>query len=405
VRTDLADIAMTELYLDNNETTHLLPAVREAIAKAMAANLGNPSSPHFAGDKARRAIEQSREQVASLVHAEPSQIVFTSGATEANNAVISGVMAQRTSTGAPHFVACVTEHSSILAPLEAVAQRGAQVTLLPVDHAGGLPLATLSDVLATRPHLVTIQIANSETGRIHPVKEIAALCRSKGVLFHTDASQAVGKIAVDVIDLGVDLLTFTAHKIHGPSGSGALYSRIPSRTPVFMHGGQQENGFRGGTPNILGIVGFGAAAAERSSRLDEVVGGMMANRDRFEATVRADLGSTRINAGVSQRLPNTSNICFHGIDGQALVGRLEQRGLYCSQTTACTSRRPEPSYVLRSMGLSEADAYSSVRFSFGELNLARDADEAAQIVCSEVVQLRRVNERLRLLATGREIDV
>jgi len=396
---------MTELYLDNNATTRLLPAVQDAIAQAMAANLGNPSSPHLAGDKARRAIEHSREQVASLVRAEPSQIVFTSGATEANNAVIHGVMAKRTATGAPHFVACVTEHSSILGPLEAAAQHGARVTLLPVDHAGGLPLATLCDVIATRPDLVTLQMANSETGRIHPVKEIATRCRSKGVLFHTDASQAVGKMAVDVGDLGVDLLTFTAHKIHGPSGSGALYTRIPSHTPVFVHGGQQENGFRGGTQNLLGIVGFGAAAAERNCRVTEVVGGMIATRDRFEAAVRAHICDTTINAGGGQRLPNTSNICFHGIDGQALVARLEQRGLYCSQTTACTSRRPEPSYVLRAMGLSEADAYSSVRFSFGELNLAGDADDAAHIVCSEVVQLRHVHDRLRLLATGREINV
>lgn len=396
---------MTELYLDNNATTHLLPAVQDAITKAMAANLGNPSSPHFAGDKARRAIEQSREQVASLVHAEPSQIVFTSGATEANNAVIQGLMAQSASTAAPHFVACVTEHSSILGPLEAAAQRGAQVTLLPVDHAGGFSLATLSDVIATRPQLVTIQMANSETGRIHPVKEIAALCRSKGVLFHTDASQAVGKMAVDVIDLGVDLLTFTAHKIHGPSGSGALYARIQSQTPVFMHGGQQENGYRGGTQNLLGILGFGVAAAERSARRAEVANAMIVHRDRFETTVHTELGDPSINSVGAERLPNTSNICFHGIDGQALVARLQQRGLYCSQTTACTSRRPEPSYVLRAMGLSEADAYSSVRFSFGELNLTGDADAAAHIVCSEIFQLRRTHERLRLMATGREINV
>ena len=395
---------MTELYLDNNATTRLLPAVQNAISQAMAANLGNPSSPHCAGDKARRAIEQSREQVAALVCAEPSQIVFTSGATEANNAVIQGIMAQRTSTGAPHFVACLTEHSSILGPLEAAAQRGAQVTLLPVDHAGGLPLAGLSDVIATRPQLVTIQMANSETGRIHPVKEIAALCRSKGVLFHTDASQAVGKMAVDVIDFGVDLLTFTAHKIHGPSGSGALYARVPSSTPVLMYGGQQENGFRGGTQNLLGIVGFGAAAAERSSRLADVLGDMMASRDRFEGAVRAQFGDTTINAGAAQRLPNTSNICFRGIDGQALVARLEQRGLYCSQTTACTSRRPEPSYVLRAMGLSEADAYSSVRFSFGELNLDGDADAAARIVCSEVAQLKNAHERLRSLYARQEAN-
>ena len=395
---------MTELYLDNNATTRLLPAVQNAISQAMAANLGNPSSPHCAGDKARRAIEQSREQVAALVCAEPSQIVFTSGATEANNAVIQGIMAQRTSTGAPHFVACLTEHSSILGPLEAAAQRGAQVTLLPVDHAGGLPLTDLSDVIATRPQLVTIQMANSETGRIHPVKEIAALCRSKGVLFHTDASQAVGKMAVDVIDLGVDLLTFTAHKIHGPSGSGALYARVPSSAPVLMYGGQQENGFRAGTQNLLGIVGFGAAAVERSSRLADVLDDMMASRDRFEGAVRAQLGDTAINAGAAQRLPNTSNICFPGIDGQALVARLEQRGLYCSQTTACTSRRPEPSYVLRAMGLSEADAYSSVRFSFGELNLDGDADAAARIVCSEVAQLKNAHERLRSLYARQEAN-
>jgi cysteine desulfurase len=396
---------MTEIYLDNNATTHLLPAVQDAIAQAMAANLGNPSSPHFAGDKARRAIEQSREQVALLVHAKPSQIVFTSGATEANNAVIQGVMAQRASTCTPHLVACVTEHSSILGPLNAAAQHGVQVTLLPVDHAGGLPLATLSEVIATRPQLVSIQMANSETGRVHPVKEIAAICRSHGVLFHTDASQAVGKMAVDVIDLGVDLLTFTAHKIHGPSGSGALYARIQSQMPVFMHGGEQEGGFRGGTPNLLGIVGFGAAAAERSSRLAEVLSAMIASRDRFEAAVRAQLGDTAINAGAAPRLPNTSNILFRGIDGQALVARLEQQGLYCSQTTACTSRRPEPSYVLRAMGLSEADAYSSVRFSFGELNPAVDAATAANIVCSEVAQLRRVHEGLGLLPVGQGVNV
>jgi cysteine desulfurase len=395
---------MTELYLDNNATTRLLPAVQDAISRAMAANLGNPSSPHCAGDMARRAIEQSREQVAALVCAEPSQIVFTSGATEANNAVIQGIMAQRALKGAPHFVACITEHSSILGPLEAAAQRGAQVTLLPVNHAGGLPLTDLSDVIATRPQLVTIQMANSETGRIHPVREIAALCRSKGVMFHTDASQAVGKMAVDVIDLGVDLLTFTAHKIHGPSGSGALYARVPSSAPVLMYGGQQENGFRAGTQNLLGIVGFGAAAVERSSRLADVLGDMMASRDRFEGAVRAQLGDTAINAGAAQRLPNTSNICFPGIDGQALVARLEQRGLYCSQTTACTSRRPEPSYVLRAMGLSEADAYSSVRFSFGELNLDGDADAAARIVCSEVAQLQNVHERLRSLHAGQEVN-
>jgi cysteine desulfurase len=396
---------MTELYLDNNATTRLLPAVQGAIAQAMAASLGNPSSPHFAGDKARRAIEQSREQVAALVRAEPSQIVFTSGATEANNAVIQGIMAQRTAAGTPHFVSCVTEHSSILGPLEAAAQRGARVTLLPVDEEGGLSLATLSEVIAMGPQLVTLQLANSETGRIHPVKEIAALCQSQGVLFHTDASQGVGKMAVDVTDLGVDLLTFTAHKIHGPSGSGALYARLPSRMPVFIHGGQQESGFRGGTPNLLGIVGFGAAAAERGSRLAEVLSHMIGSRDHFEAAVAAQLGDAAINAGAAPRLPNTSNILFRGIDGQALVARLEQRGLYCSQTTACTSRRPEPSYVLRAMGLSEADAYSSVRFSFGELNPSGDADTAAHIVCSEVSQLQRAHKRLGLLAAGQGVDV
>ncbi len=396
---------MTELYLDNNATTRLLPAVQNAIAQAMAANLGNPSSPHLAGDKARRAIEQSREQVAALIQAEPSQIVFTSGATEANNAVIQGIMAQSTTAAAPHFVACVTEHSSILGPLEVAAQRGAQVTLLPVDQVGSLSLAALSDVVAKQPQLVTIQMANSETGRIHPVKEIAALCRSHGVLFHTDASQGVGKMAVDVAGLGVDLLTFTAHKFHGPSGSGALYTRIPSRVPVLMHGGHQEKGFRGGTQNLLGIVGFGAAAAERSSRLTKAIGDMILSRDHFEAAVHSQLSDTVINAGDGDRLPNTSNICFRGIDGQALVARLEQRGLYCSQTTACTSRRPEPSYVLRAMGLSEADAYSSVRFSFGELNLAHDAEAAAGIVCSEVLQLRRVRERLGMSGAGREVSV
>ena len=396
---------MTDIYLDNNATTRLLPAVQDAIARAMAANWGNPSSPHFVGDKARRAIEQSREQVAAIIHAEPTQIIFTSGATEANNAVIQGVVAKSSPGDSPHIVACVTEHSSILGPLEFAAQRGARVTLLPVDKTGGLSLTALSDIVATRPTLVTVQIANSETGRMHPVKEIAELCRLNEVLIHTDASQSVGKTAVDVIDLDVDLLTFTAHKIHGPSGSGALFARTRSLIPVLMHGGQQENGFRAGTQNLLGIVGFGAAAAGRLSRLDQVVANMLARRDRFENVVRFTLADAVVNAGNSLRLPNTSNICFPGVDGQALVARLEQRGLYCSQTTACISRRPEPSYVLRAMGLSEADAYSSVRFSFGELNSDDDADAAANIICSEVAQLRQTQERLAMFAAGQEVKV
>jgi len=396
---------MIDIYLDNNATTRLLPAVQDAIALAMAANWGNPSSPHFVGDKARRAIEQSRELVAAIIHAEPSQIVFTSGATEANNAVIQGVLANGSPSDRPHIVACVTEHSSILGPLEFAAQCGARVTLLPVDKTGGLSLTALSDIVVTRPTLVTVQMANSETGRIHPVKEIAELCRSNGVLFHTDASQSVGKMAVDVIDLGVDLLTFTAHKIHGPAGSGALFARTRSRIPVLMHGGQQENGFRGGTQNLLGIVGFGAAAVERRSRLTQVVGNIVAQRDLFENAVCVALTDAVVNAGDSLRLPNTANICFRGIDGQALVARLEQRGLYCSQTTACTSRRPEPSYVLRSMGLSEADAYSSVRFSFGEMNSDNDAIAAADMVCSEVARLRQTQDRLKVFAAGVEFKV
>lgn len=396
---------MTEIYLDNNATTRLLPAVRDAIAWAMAADLGNPSSPHVAGDKARRAIEQSREKVAEIIRAEPSQIVFTSGATEANNAVIQGILATTSAGSISHIVACVTEHSSILGPLEFAGQRGARITLLPVDEAGGLSLEALSDIVATRPQLVTVQMANSETGRVHPVKEIASICRSNGVMFHTDASQSVGKMAIDVTDLDVDLLSFTAHKINGPSGSGALFARSRSRLPVFLHGGQQENGFRGGTPNVLGIVGFGVAAAERVSRLTQVIGNMGDLRDRFENAVRVAVEGAVVNAGDSMRLPNTSNICFRGIDGQALVARLEQHGLYCSQTTACTSRRPEPSYVLRAMGLSEADAYSSIRFSFGELNADGDADAAADIICSEVDKLRQSQARLKMFAAGGEVKV
>lgn len=394
---------MTEIYLDNNATTRLLPAVRDVIAWAMAANLGNPSSPHVAGDKARRAIEQSREQVAAIIHAQPSQVVFTSGATEANNAVIQGIAANASPGDRPHIVACVTEHSSILGPLEVAAQRGVKVTLLPVDESGGVSPEAIAEIVATHPQLVTIQMANSETGRIHPVKEIAALCRSKGVACHTDASQSVGKMAVDVTDLDVDFLTFTGHKIHGPSGSGVLFARSPSRLPVFMHGGQQENGFRGGTQNLLGIIGFGAAAAERSTRLSEVIGSMGVHRDRLENDVRLACVDAVVNAGVAPRLPNTSNICFRGIDGQALVARLGQRGLYCSQTTACTSRRPEPSYVLRAMGLSEADAYSSVRFSFSELNSDDDVDAAVHIICSEVAELRHAHERLEGFASVQEM--
>jgi len=354
-----------EIFFDNNATTRPLPEVCQAVTDAMGAAFGNPSSDHAAGHRARRTLAQARGYLADLLGCRPEQLIFTGSGTEANNLVLLSAAAGRR---ACRIVSTPVEHSSVLKTLDALRQKGAEIVLIPVDAAGRLDLDALEQALSQPADLVSVQWVNNETGTVQPVLEIADLCRRRQIPFHTDAAQALGKLPIHAEQLPADFLTVTAHKIHGPQGVGAVYARNPERLAPMLFGGSQEAALRPGTENLPGIAGFGKAAQLRAANLPAVQTALAALRDRFEQQVCRLVPDVTVNGDPGNRVCNTANLCFHGLDGQALVARLDLQGVRCSQTSACTSGRPEPSYVLRAMGLSEEDAYASIRFSFGLFN-------------------------------------
>ncbi len=374
-----------EIYLDNNATTQPTAEVMAAVANAMSSSFGNPSSSHRSGARARHVLRTSREAVAELIGASPDALFFTSGATEANNWVLQRLCMQ---PGA-RLITTEIEHSSIKSSSEMLENVGAAVFRLPTDKSGHIDLQQLADLLKAPVTLVSAQWVNNETGVIQPVEEIARLCRDRGVLFHTDASQAVGKLVVDAEKLGCDFLSFSAHKFHGPQGVGGLFVRQGVQLPPFVFGGGQEFGWRPGTENLPGIAGAGAAAATRRNSLTQTVCELAQLRDAFEQCLLRQIPDVYVNGERANRICNTTNLRFEGVDGEALVARLDQRGIRCSQSSACMNRRPEPSYVLRAMGLSESEAYASVRFSFSVLNSHEEAEVVVEILAEEVAKLRR----------------
>ena len=384
---------MREVYLDNNATTKPLPEVREAMMRVLGEDFGNPSSAHSAGDRGREAMVVARDSVAQLVGAEADQIVFMGSGTEANNTVFHSVV-QRAPTGKRvRIVTTTVEHSSIIKMNDYLSARGVEVVSVPMDRCGQLVWEALNEAVTPDTDLVSVQWVNNETGAILPVERIAQLCQSRGVLFHTDAAQAVGKLPVSVIELPVDFLAFTAHKFHGPQGVGALYVRSSKELLPLLWGGSQEGGLRPGTENVPGIIGMGTAAQLRLERLENVQGLMASLRDDFEQSVIDRVPDVEINGDPDMRVCNTTNLLFRDVDGQALVARLDQEGVRCSQSSACTNQRPEPSYVLRAMGVSEAEAYSSVRFSFSEFNTVEDVDDVVAYLARLCEQLRRFSRR------------
>ena len=374
-----------EIFLDNNATTRPIPEVVAAVTSAMTIDFGNASSSHRSGDRARHLLRESRESVAELIGANPDCIHFTSGATESNNWVL-----QRLCHSPGHSIVTTTaEHSSIKNLCDALEGRGIRVTSVPVEEGGRVRMEHLADAIHPETSLVTVHWVNNETGTIQPVHEIAALCRERGVPFHTDASQAVGKMEVDVEQLGCDFLSFSGHKFHGPQGVGGLYVRSGFKLAPLLMGGAQEHGRRAGTENLPGIAGVGAAAKHRLSRLQSSIQTLSELRNSFESAVLSRIPCVFINGDTDDRICNTTNLRFEGVNGEALVARLDQRGLQCSQNSACTSQRPEPSYVLRAMGLSETQAYSSLRFGVSIFNSNDEIEAAVSILCDLVGELRR----------------
>ena len=372
----------SEVYLDNNATTPPLPEVRAAVLNALGA-FGNPSSSHTAGERSREQLRQARSSLASLLGCDPSSLVFTSGATEANNTVI-----RHFSGPGKRIVSTRAEHSSVLAALERSAREGTEVVLLPVGGCGLIQPDDLRRAIAEETSLASVQWVNSETGIVQPVAEIGRLCAEAGVPLHTDAAQALGKLPVSLPDLPVDYASIAGHKFHAPVGVGALYLRDGAPLQGLLEGGDQEAGLRAGTENVPGIAGMGCAARIRECSLEETITRLRDLRDRLERGIIDRCGGVTVNGDTRTRVCNTTNLLFHGVDGEALVARLDQRGIRCSQSSACTNQRPEPSHVLRAMGLSEEEAYGSVRFSLSVLNSEEEVEAACAAVAEEVSRIR-----------------
>jgi cysteine desulfurase len=371
------------IYLDNNATTAIHPDVLCTLDTMLRNVFGNASSIHKEGQTARQVIEDARDSVARLIAATAREIVFTSGGTESNNAAIFGAVS---TLGIHHIVTTAIEHPSVLEPVEELRRRGHEVVLVPPSRDGVVDAQAVIDAIRGDTRLVAVMLANNETGVIQPVAEVARACRERGVHIHCDAVQAAGKIDVDVQQLGVDTLALSAHKIHAPKGVGALYVRRGTKMQTHLFGGAQERRRRAGTENVPLAAAFGVAAtlANQSEFKHEVA----ALRDRFESLI-AGLGVT-INGLAAPRVPNTSNVTFHGADGEGTVIGLDLNGIAASTGSACSSGRIEPSHVLVAMGLSEEDAKATVRFSLSRLTTAGEIDTAAAVLHEVVPRVRKV---------------
>jgi cysteine desulfurase len=381
------------IYMDNHATTRIDPRVLEAMMPYLTNAYGNAASrSHGFGWAAEQAVETARAQVARLIGATAREIVFTSGATESNNLAIAGAVDAK--GGRAHLVTQTTEHKAVLDPCAWLEKRGCSVTVLPVDTEGRVRIEDLRRILEAddKPLLVSILFANNEIGTLHPIEEIGALCRERGVLFHTDAAQAVGKVPVDVNRSNIDLLSISGHKIYGPKGIGALYVR--RRNPRVqlveqMHGGGHEKSLRSGTLNVPGIVGLGAACELAGAEMEQESARLAALRDRLQARLVAGLDRVRVNGSQQHRLPGNLNMTFDGVDSETLMMGVKEVAL--SSGSACTSAKIEPSHVLRALGLDEEAAHSSIRFGLGRFNTEEEVDYAANHIVDVVRKLRELS--------------
>ncbi len=378
---------MQRVYLDNNATTPLLPEVFEAMRPYFLERFGNASSIHQQGQQARAAVEQARESVAVLLECRAAEIVFTSGGTEGDNLAIFGVVGP-----GDHVITSTIEHHAVLNACKRLEQMGCEVTYVPVDGQGLADPASVAAAIRPNTRLITVMMANNETGVVQPLAEIGKIAQERGILFHTDAVQAAGKIPVSVKEIGCQLLTISGHKLHGPQGTGALYVRRGTLLKPLFYGGRHERSRRAGTENLPGIVGLGRAAEIAREWLASGGDHAMARmRDRLENTILGRVERTRVNSGDAPRTPNTSNIIFECIEGEALVIALDLKGVSVSTGAACSSGAIEPSHVLTAMGLSGEDARASIRFSLGKQTTDEDIDFVLERVPETVARLRELS--------------
>ena len=387
---------MKRIYLDHNATTAVEPSVLEAMLPYFSGEFGNASSIHTFGQRARAAVETAREQVAALLNARPQEIVFTSGGTESDNHAIFGVFsaaAQSLSSegAAPHIITSSIEHEAVLNTCQALEKKGVAVSYLPVDRSGLIDPEAVRQAIRPETILITVMHANNELGTVQPLAEIGSIAAEADVCFHTDAVQSVGKIPVDVKAMRLDLLSLSGHKLYAPKGVGALFIKGDTRLRQFLYGGHHQRGFRPGTENVTGIVGLGKAAELARLSLKSDAARITALRDRLEQGLLLRVPDAQANAASAPRTPNTCNITFPGIEGEALIIALDLKSLACSTGAACSSGAVEPSHVLTAIWLSPVDARASIRFSLGRHTSEEEIDAALQIVPAAVAQLRRLS--------------
>lgn len=376
------------IYLDNNATTQLDPAVIEEMLPFLTEYYGNPSSGYTFGRQVRQAIDLARERVAALLGCEPVEVVFTSCGTESNNAAVNSAL--QLDPTRQHVVTTAVEHSATRRHCETLTRRGGSVTIVGVDGEGNLDLEELEEAITPQTAIVTAMWANNETGVLFPVDKIAEIARRKRVLFHTDAIQTVGKIPLRLADSTINSLALSAHKLHGPKGVGALYVNKRCAFKPSLIGGSQENNRRAGTENVASIVALGKAAECASAAMGEEATRVRAMRDRFEAGVLTKVPDTFVNGDPVARLPNTSNLSFAGIESDAALMLFDRHQLCCSAGSACRTGAPEASHVLRAMNLSPERTRGSMRFSFGRFNTEADVDRALEIIPGVIGRLREL---------------
>ena len=380
---------MKTIYFDNNATTKVAEEVLEEIKPFFCELYGNPSSMHTFGGQIAAGIRKSRQQLANLLGCDPAEIIFTSGGTESDNAAINGVLA-----AASHKRKIITsrvEHPAVLSVCKQLKEHGYTVIELEVDKQGRLDLDELEKQIDDDTALVTIMYANNETGVIFPIEQIAELVKSKGSIFHTDAVQAVGKIPLNLSKSNIDLLSLSGHKLHAPKGIGALYVRKGTRIQPFMLGGHQETGRRAGTENVPGIVGLGKACELAAKNIKEENERVKKLRDKLENTILKSCPDCRLNGDRKNRLPNTSNVSFEFVEGEAILLMLDKFGICASSGSACTSGSLEPSHVLRAMGVPFTAAHGSIRFSLSRYNTEKEVDYTIEKLPPIINRLRELS--------------
>jgi len=377
------------IYMDNNATTRVDPEVLQEMMPYLTDYYGNPSSMHTFGGQVGRAIRKARQQVAALLGCDPDEVIFTSCGTESDNAAILGTLSI-----VPHKRTVITtrvEHPAVLSPCRNLEQHGYRIIELGVDKHGCLDLAELESAINDDTAIVSIMYANNETGVIFPIEKIASICKAKGVPFHTDAVQAVGKIPLNLKASHIDMLSLSGHKLHAPKGIGVLYVRRGTRLSPYLLGGHQENNRRGGTENVPGIVALGKACELALRYLDEENTRVKALRDKLEARILATCPDCMVNGDSENRLPNTLNISFEYIEGESILMMLDRFGICASSGSACTSGSLEPSHVLRAMGVPFTAAHGSIRFSLSRYNTEQEVDFVAEKLPPIIYQLRELS--------------